>query len=506
MDLDWFGDVVVHACGQAPLALARHCVGGHRDDRHVPAASLVVADLPGRLVAVHLRHVAVDQQRVIVAAADHGHGFRPRAGDVGSITQALDHSQRHLLVGRVVVDHKHTSAIAPQRGRMRRRFGAAATWTIREDRLQHVEKLRRTDGFDHLRVDPRYVLLRLSGGREEDDGDVADGLVRPHRRRDGGAIHLGHHQVDDRDLKRGLATRCASDLAQRLVAGIKASAMHAPRRHVPLEDCPVGPVVVDDRHGHPGQRCARPRRMDLLSGLAEERAEPELAALAFLALDADFASHQLDEHAGDRQAESRAAVAARGRAVELGVDGEDSRRIFSGQADARVRDFEADADAGTLDLEMVRADDHLPRIGEFHGVADEVDQHLAQPAGVTHHELGHVWTHVQDQLDAFVGRGFRKKLDRFFDDVARAEIDCLQLYAPGLDTREIEDVVDDLEQCIAGSADRLDVLALLGRELSVHQQAGHPDDTAERSADLVAHRGEELRLEPRQLLQVLVAD
>src|SRR5205807_8835310 len=114
-----------------------------------------------------------------------------------------------------------------------------------------------------------------------------------------------------------------------------------------------------------------------------ERAEPELAAFAFLALDADLASHQLNEHAGDRQGESRAAVAARGRAVELRVDGEDSRRIFSGQADARVRDFEADADAGTLDLEMVRAGDPPARIGEFHGVAAEVDQHPAHPPAAT---------------------------------------------------------------------------------------------------------------------------
>ena len=38
------------------------------------------------------------------------------------------------------------------------------------------------------------------------------------------------------------------------------------------------------------------------------------------------------------------------------------------------------------------------------------------------------------------------------------------------------------------------VLALLGRERRVEQQAGHADDAVHRRADLVAHRREELAL------------
>ena len=47
--------------------------------------------------------------------------------------------------------------------------------------------------------------------------------------------------------------------------------------------------------------------------------------------------------------------------------------------------------------------------------------------------------------------------------------------------------------------DGLGVLALVGVELGVEQQLGHADHAVHRRADLVAHVGQELGLQPRGL-------
>ncbi len=86
-----------------------------------------------------------------------------------------------------------------------------------------------------------------------------------------------------------------------------------------------------------------------------------------------------------------------------------------------------------------------------------------------------------------------------------AEVDRLHAHAARLDLREVEDVVDDLEQRVAGGANRLHIVPLLGRDVGAQQQACHADHPVHRRPDLVAHRGKELGLHARHLLQLLVA-
>ena len=78
--------------------------------------------------------------------------------------------------------------------------------------------------------------------------------------------------------------------------------------------------------------------------------------------------------------------------------------------------------------------------------------------------------------------------------LAQAERRRLELHAPGLDLREVEDVVDDRQQRLAARADDRRLLALLGVEVAAQQQAAHADHRIHRRADLVAHGGEERAL------------
>ena len=106
--------------------------------------------------------------------------------------------------------------------------------------------------------------------REQDHCDVTQPFIAPHRGRDGGPIHLGHHQVDDRDLERILAGHCAAHLAQPLAGRFEALPAHAPRVHVALEDRAVRFVVVDDRDLRTREATARTRRAGPRGRLAEK--------------------------------------------------------------------------------------------------------------------------------------------------------------------------------------------------------------------------------------------
>src|SRR6202022_289298 len=64
----------------------------------------------------------------------------------------------------------------------------------------------------------------------------------------------------------------------------------------------------------------------------------------------------------------------------------------------------------------------------------------------------------------------------------------------GFDLRDIENVVDDRQQRLAGVFEERDLAPLLIRQLIVEQEIGETDDAVHRRADLMAHAGQELGL------------
>ena len=88
----------------------------------------------------------------------------------------------------------------------------------------------------------------------------------------------------------------------------------------------------------------------------------------------------------------------------------------------------------------------------------------------------------------------RDGLDRLGHRIAQGEWYRLQLEAPGLDLRKIEDVVDDGEQGLARAVDGFGVLPLLRSQHGVEQERGHSDHTVHRRPELVTHGGQELGL------------
>ena len=130
----------------------------------------------------------------------------------------------------------------------------------------------------------------------------------------------------------------------------------------------------------------------------------------------------------------------------------------------------------------------------FTALRQQVEQDLAQPRDVAADRRRHVALEHVGDVEALLGRARADQVERRLDALAQVERLRLDVHAPGLDLREVEDVVDDRQQRVARVADRRGVVALLGVERGVEQQAAHADHRVHRRADLVAHRREERAL------------
>ena len=110
-------------------------------------------------------------------------------------------------------------------------------------------------------------------------------------------------------------------------------------------------------------------------------------------------------------------------------------------------------------------------LGELDGVADEIHDDLAQPAGVAHQGVGTSGRDVTGQLQSLRVGPHGQQFERRREAVGQVERDDVEGELAGLDLREVEDVVDDGQQRLAGRLDDVEVLALLGGEVGLEQRA-----------------------------------
>ena len=100
------------------------------------------------------------------------------------------------------------------------------------------------------------------------------------------------------------------------------------------------------------------------------------------ALRADLSAHQFDQPFGDRESQPRAAEAPRCQPVGLRERFEQLRQHGRSDADPGVLDLETQHDVAAKNLERNDPRDDAAAFGEFHRVAQQVQQDLTQPVGV----------------------------------------------------------------------------------------------------------------------------
>jgi hypothetical protein len=132
--------------------------------------------------------------------------------------------------------------------------------------------------------------------------------------------------------------------------------------------------------------------------------------------------------------------------------------------------------------------------GELERVADQVDQDLAQPQRIAQQVGRHVGRRPQHQFQAALGGAPREQVGDLVQRVGQVERQGFQFQLARFDLGEVQHVVDDLQQALAGAADLAEVVQRLRRQVEVRAQAGEAEDGVHRGADLVADIGQEVAL------------
>ena len=135
-------------------------------------------------------------------------------------------------------------------------------------------------------------------------------------------------------------------------------------------------------------------------------------------------------------------------------------------------------------------------VGELDGVAQQIDDDLAQPGLVADHGDGHLRPDMAGQLQPLPVRPGGEPLGRIAQAVVEVKDRGVQIELAGLDLGEVEHVVDQRQQGLARLLEGQQVLALVGGESRIEHEFGHPDDHVHGSADLVAHVGQEGAFRP----------
>ena len=248
-------------------------------------------------------------------------------------------------------------------------------------------------------------------------------------------------------------------------------------------------------------RMRRPARSGLCSGRGPCRSDRKVegetknGAAARPLAERDVAAHAADDPARDGEAEAGAAVAAGQRRIDLLELAEDALGRGDRHPGTAVGDGEFDARGiGTGAVAALGGERDAAGVGELDAVAGEVEEHLAEPGGIDDHHRRHRAAHAHRDIDALrMGTG-GKKLDDVLQE--RFEIGRLgmQVETARLGPGEIEHVIDQRQQSLAGGVGAADIGLLVGRQPRLEEKPGQAEDAVERRAELVADGGEEARL------------
>ena len=221
--------------------------------------------------------------------------------------------------------------------------------------------------------------------------------------------------------------------------------------------------------------------------------EPEAAAFAQLAFQADVTLHQGGQPPGDDQAEAGAAVFARGRGVGLRKGFEQDGNLVGGNADARVFDLKAHQHAVMVLVQQQRAQGNGAVVGELDGVGGEVEQRLTQ-AGRISAQPGRNPRAFHFEFQPLGSCLLGDHGTGVVENRRQGKVGLLELQLAGFDLGQIENVVDDRQQMLGGGGDLVQLVGLFGRRSGAAHEVGETDDGVHRRADFVAHVGQERAL------------
>src|SRR5271165_2525598 len=200
---------------------------------------------------------------------------------------------------------------------------------------------------------------------------------------------------------------------------------------------PVDLDIIDDQDPELRQRLWKRSAADCRAGGGSQRdLKREPAALAEAAFDTNLAAHQLEQLFRDGKTKPCAAEPARDRPVSLAEFSEQLLLHLRRHADAGIGHREphprepAAARRTHPDL-----DGNAALVGEFDGIADEVEEDLAQPGRIAAKPGPGGRLDQDTKFDAFLVRFRPEKADCGFDRIDEVEVDRLELDLASLELR-----------------------------------------------------------------------
>jgi hypothetical protein len=109
--MDGFGDVVVHSGFDAAVSVFRQGVGSHGYDAGLAVRREFLAYPSGRVKAVQLGHLYVHKNYVVGLSAQGFQHLKTVGGEVGPVSEAVQHGQGNLLVHEVVFGQQHADPL-----------------------------------------------------------------------------------------------------------------------------------------------------------------------------------------------------------------------------------------------------------------------------------------------------------------------------------------------------------------------------------------------------------
>ena len=255
----------------------------------------------------------------------------------------------------------------------------------------------------------------------------------------------------------------------------------------------IDPGAADDRRRRLGHRRLQPQ---------QRQQHAEGAALPGLAVDPDVTAHHAHQLARDLQAKTGAAEAPADAVVALAEALEQPAQRGGIHADAGVDDAQPRQchAARCGGWQRVDQQPHLAPVGELDRVANQIEDHLLEPLAVDLDPL--VQRRIEHRLELQpLGPRLRSHQGLDLGQQAR-QVDRMgrQLEPARLQLGQVQHIVEDGQQVLAGLARDLQMLALLRIERGAVEQRHHAQQAVEGRAQLVAHVGQEGALGPVGLL------
>ncbi len=477
------------------------------DDHRRERADVLGGHALEQLVAEHVRQLEVDDHAVVDVGAQQVQG-RLGEADVGDLDVIVADQAGNAVALQVVVFHQqHTLDLLGQLGFQAREhvlelFTGGGLHRVTDGAHVH-------GGFDavfhgnHMHRDMAGVGVFLEALQHGQPGMVGQAHVQQDRIGDvflGEAVALvramGHQAVVAQ-----LMSEVEEDTREVRLVFHHQDAACGERGFVAVVGETRDPFGIGhrQRRNRDGLGCrGRHHLARLLDGRRVFRAfyvllrqhQGEGAALARLAGHADIAAEQGGQVAGDRQAEAGAAIAAVGGAVGLAEGFEDALLLVRGNPDARVTHGKGNALARRAGYRQA----HVALLGELDRVGQQILEDLLQALAVGKQHRRRIRLHLYLEAQLAVGGQRFEHAAQAIDQARHAGVFRAHFKLAGFDLGNIQDVIDQVEQVIAGRIDRLGKLDLFSAEVVLRvfrQQLGQDQRAVQRRAQFVGHVGEE---------------